>query len=1150
MRPVLLEMNGFASFREPAQVDFTDADFFALVGPTGSGKSTVIDAMTFALYGSVPRWGRKNMVSLALAPTVSRGTVKLIFEVEGQRYVVARELRRMGSQVSQRAASLERLADRTGRAEPGDPTEPMARDLAEVTEAVERLLGLSYEDFCQCVVLPQGQFANFLHARPSERQEILLRLLGAEHYKQMMMRANQRASNAAQRAQAHTETLSTLADATQQAVDAASAAEEMLAALKGRTERAIPQIHAAEQDLAGAEAKAELLREERDALAGVQIPGDIAMLDAAALDARRAVERARAMEKSAEEADRAARAALASGPQRGPLEQVRDRRAEQAGETARLPQAQADLAERSAEAAGAAVKDSRAASALGGARSRRDDAARYDEDAERRVQELADEHAALAQVTVPPDVEQLGERHQAAEAAVREASMALQAAELADSEARSARGSAVASGPLEHALRDLSDLTRILADLKAARLDLDRTRTAKIDADSVLRDVEAARRQCLAALDVARRTNVIADLRPHLVPGHACPVCEQTVRTLPAPLDAAAIGQAQAELTESDDAVTAAQANVNAAGSASERVAAGVNSLAEQRARVTASLATALAGPLAETPMTLLTRVVRVLASPALPADAVDATCEDHTGQVNEAVAETEAAIARRRSLDEAADAAAAAVQSARTRSRTAQIQLDRAQTGIVTARSTFSSARDPLVRLGAPPADDASIATAWTSLASWATTEAEARSAALTSAREVAEAAATQLSRIQAEFAASESALATAHTEAMTAARAEQEAQTRLAELTSRIDSLRRSLEGAPGEREVAEQLELVISLENTAAQCDRDLLAARQERIGAEQRLTDLEQTESAARTRLLNARDPLVRLGAPAMDPEEDGLLASWTALATWAARAAATRVAAIAAASQAVSDGQGSLNLLTAQLIADLASAGIEVASDAITTGALAAVGEALERARAATARIVDRLSQAAHLAVRRDAELDEQRVARMLGDLLRSDRFPRWLVTAAVDVLVAEASDILAGLSNGHFDLTHENGEFYIIDHTDADSRRSVRTLSGGETFQASLALALALSSQMTALAAAGTARLDSIFLDEGFGSLDPETLDVVATTLETLAQGERMVGIITHVTALADQVPVRYAVSRDARTSIVVREGFVSSDAA
>src|SRR6185369_12073875 len=112
MRPVLLEMAGFGSFRDAAMVDFTDVDYFALVGPTGAGKSTVFDAITFALFGSVPRWNHRGLVSLALAPTVARGTVRLVFDAAGSRYVVARELRRLGNgNVTVRNARLERLAD-------------------------------------------------------------------------------------------------------------------------------------------------------------------------------------------------------------------------------------------------------------------------------------------------------------------------------------------------------------------------------------------------------------------------------------------------------------------------------------------------------------------------------------------------------------------------------------------------------------------------------------------------------------------------------------------------------------------------------------------------------------------------------------------------------------------------------------------------------------------------------------------------------------------------------------------------------------------------------------------------------------------------------------------------------------------------------
>jgi exonuclease SbcC len=204
----------------------------------------------------------------------------------------------------------------------------------------------------------------------------------------------------------------------------------------------------------------------------------------------------------------------------------------------------------------------------------------------------------------------------------------------------------------------------------------------------------------------------------------------------------------------------------------------------------------------------------------------------------------------------------------------------------------------------------------------------------------------------------------------------------------------------------------------------------------------------------------------------------------------------------------------------------------------------AAAAALERARGKAARLEERRADAARIAAERDEAQAAHQVATMLAKLLRSNEFPRWLVASALDTLVVDASRRLSELSGGQFELTHADGEFLVVDHADADTRRPVKTLSGGETFQASLSLALALSEQLSGLAAAGAAQLDSIFLDEGFGTLDEANLELVAGTLENLASlGDRMVGVVTHVPALAERVPVRYVVSRDQRTASVVREG-------
>jgi exonuclease SbcC len=168
---------------------------------------------------------------------------------------------------------------------------------------------------------------------------------------------------------------------------------------------------------------------------------------------------------------------------------------------------------------------------------------------------------------------------------------------------------------------------------------------------------------------------------------------------------------------------------------------------------------------------------------------------------------------------------------------------------------------------------------------------------------------------------------------------------------------------------------------------------------------------------------------------------------------------------------------------------------------------------------------------------------ERELAHGLALHLNAAHFEKWLLDEAMTALADGATDLLRTLSGDQYSLRVDpkNGSFVVVDHRNADEIRSARTLSGGETFLASLALALALADRIASLAARGAARLESIFLDEGFGTLDPDTLDVVASAIEELGASGRLVGVASHAAELAERLPVRFEVRRSGNASTVER---------
>jgi exonuclease SbcC len=218
-----------------------------------------------------------------------------------------------------------------------------------------------------------------------------------------------------------------------------------------------------------------------------------------------------------------------------------------------------------------------------------------------------------------------------------------------------------------------------------------------------------------------------------------------------------------------------------------------------------------------------------------------------------------------------------------------------------------------------------------------------------------------------------------------------------------------------------------------------------------------------------------------------------------------------------------------NELGEERVSDEQLAAIEKLAADVTTEVETALGQE-KRLEEQIGRMKQRLERAKELRKELDVEEAALRVYDLLAGDLRSDKFQAYVLQEVFTELVQGASARLLTLTGERYSLRFDDEEIRVIDHDNADETRISDTLSGGETFLTSLALALELSDQVQR--AVGAVNLDSLFIDEGFGTLDPDTLALVAETLHGLRVGGRMVGIITHIPELRDEFAQQVIVTK------------------
>jgi exonuclease SbcC len=1004
MRPLSLTVEGFGPYARTQTLDFTtlgERRLFLIHGPTGSGKTTVLDAICFALYGDTTGKERegKGMRSDFVGPETET-RVTLDFAVGEKTYRVTRQPayerpKLRGEGTTQTPATAE-LWDRTGLSEDKEEGKNLATSFSQVTRAVESILGFRSEQFRQVIVLPQGRFRDLLLASSKDREAILRQLFDTSFY-----------SRIEDELKARKKTLS-------------REAEEL------RTRRRALLEHEGCEDADGLKALLKDTEAER-----VEADKAVTLASQAASEAARALQQAeadaakfvalRAAEKAL--ADLEARKEEIDG-QRGTLEAAR--------RAAGLSDLAATLGARKSEFDKARAHAEQTASDLEAAARLKNDAVAVLAAEKAREPERMTLRETLSELArVRPVIEglhkaatardQLRQSHESARKALEESELRRKSLDHAVGELEQA----VETG--QAGLGDRRVLERALEDARqvlGAREELD----AALGKETALSGQVAAAEQAVEEADTelaeskthlkhlteARESARAVVLARELEPGKPCPVCGSPDHPAPASGDEAVPDEAA--LAAADQAVIDAEA-------------------ADRQTRDgLADLKTTLAA-----------------------AAAAVSSAKKHLGE-----------------------RASAAREELEAEARQAQAQLDqyeRDQAALEAKRRDLQSGRAELKTLLA------TIEQGRTALASLAA-ELSAADATLTSQQaQVPEAwrGVDDLGAVEADTTRQLDALETALGQAT-------EAESTAALAVARLESERQS---ADKQRDAALQ-----ALESIGREWEQRLAAAGF--------ATDADYEHA----RLSDVEMDNLQAGIEGYDRD---CIAADTSAAT--ARADVKNleepdVEVLKAASEEAAATQ---------------------ANAAETHGALGSRVEALNKTLTALAGLETKLS---------DAE-ERFGVVGSLSDAangLNKHRISlqRFVLASRLDDVLASASKRLSLMTRGRYTLRRNTSaadrrsagglELEVEDAYTAKSR-PVATLSGGESFQAALSLALGLSEVVQAYS--GGIRLDTIFVDEGFGSLDPEALDLAINTLIDLQASGRMVGVISHVPELKERIDVR-----------------------